>query len=103
MLILCCISLPVSAIEDGKVEIDEESKNFCLDPQSAIDNENLARRNPNDDELIKIIALRAGLCDLIGKEIIDLDFAIDLFNREYTKLFFKSLQEEQTSNSKIGA
>jgi len=103
ILVLCCISLPVSAIEDGKVEIDEESKNFCLDKQSAIDNEDLARKSPYDDSLIKIVALRAGLCELIDKDIIDLDFAIDIFNIEHNKLFLKRLQEEQTSNPKIGA
>jgi len=32
---------------------------------------------------VKLVALRAGLCDLISKEIIDLDFAIDLFNAEH--------------------
>ena len=63
-LLLFSISLPVYAIEDGKVEIDEESVNFCLDRQATINNENLARKNPYDELLVKIVALRSGLCDL---------------------------------------
>ena len=100
-ILLFFISLPLYAIDDGKPETDEESQNFCLNKQSAIDNENLARNNPYDDLLIKVVALRAGLCDLIDKEIIDLDFAIDLFNNEYGRAFMKRIQEEQNSNREI--
>lgn len=101
ILLLFIISLPVSAIEDGKVWVEKESQNFCLDKQSAIDNEELAKENPNDQRLVKLVALRAGLCNLIGKGIVDLDFAIDLFNNEYDRQVMKRVQEEQTSNRMI--
>ena len=81
----------------------KESTNFCLDKQSAIDNEALARKHPTDEKIIKLVALRSGLCDLISKQIIDLDFAIDVFNAEHQTNIMKRLQEEQTSNRDIGA
>jgi len=102
-ILLLLISFPVYAIEDGKVWEEKESANFCLDPQNAISNEKLAKEHPNDELLVKIVALRAGLCDLISKEIIDLDFAIDVFNHEYDRTIMKRLEEEQTSNKKKGA
>lgn len=81
----------------------EESENFCLDEQYANNNEELARKHPNDEIIIKLVALRAGLCDLIEKKIIDLNFAIDLFNAEHQKGIYKRIEEEQTSNRESGA
>jgi len=46
---------------------------------------------------------RAGLCDLLAKKIIDLDFAIDLFNGEHAHGIQKRIEEEQTSQKEIGA
>ena len=51
---------------------------------------------------VKLVALRSGLCDLISKEIIDLDFAIDLFNTEHDTNIMKRLQEEKEANQQIG-
>jgi hypothetical protein len=103
IIFLLVISLPVYAIEDGKVLIEKEPENFCLDKQSAIDNENLARKNADDDLLVKVVALRAGLCDLIDKKIIGLDFAIDLFDNEHSKLIRRRIEEDQSINWEIGA
>lgn len=77
----------------------DESENFCLDKQTAIDNENLARKHPNDPRFIYLIALRSGLCDLLSKEIIDLDFAIDLFRMEKHKQIMERFEEEQLIDS----
>ena len=81
----------------------EETKNFCLDQQAAFDNEELARKHPNDKIIFRLVAMRAGLCDLIDKNIVDLDFAIDLFNIEHQKGLYKRIEEEQTSNRGTGA
>ncbi len=69
----------------------------------AIDNEELARKHPDDEIIVKLVALRAGLCDLIEKRIVDLDFAIDLFNAEHSKGGYKQIEEEQTGNRGSGA
>ena len=53
--------------------------------------------------MVKLVALRSGLCDLISKKIIDLDFAIDLFNTEHDANIMKRLQEDKEANKQIGA
>ena len=81
----------------------EESKNFCLDKQAALGNEELARKHPNDEIIVRLVAMRAGLCELIEKNIVELDFAIDLFNIEHQKGLYKRIDEEQTSTRETGA
>ncbi len=93
------LSLPVWAEESSP----EPSANICLDPQAAQNNEELARQHPQDETLIKLVAMRAGLCDLLAKKIIDFDFAIDLFNGEHAYGIQKRIEEEQTRQKKIGA
>ncbi|MDD5493565.1 MAG: hypothetical protein PHG36_02675 [Dehalococcoidia bacterium] len=82
---------------------DDLPKNFCLNHETAQQNETLARQHPTDDALIKLVALRAGLCDLLNKQIIDLDFAIDLFNAEHAHGIQQRLKEEQTNTREKGA
>jgi hypothetical protein len=98
-LLFMVLSLPVWAGESSP----ERSTNFCLDPKAARNNEELARKNPQDETLIKLVAMRAGLCDLLARKIIDLDFAIDLFNGEHAHGIQKRIEEEQTSKKEIGA
>jgi hypothetical protein len=98
ILFVMALSFPAWAEEPSS-----EAKNFCLDPQAAQKNEALARETPRDPILIRLVAMRAGLCDLLAKQIIDLDFAIDLFNAEHANSVQKRLQEEQTSKKEIGA
>jgi hypothetical protein len=93
------LSLPVWAEESSP----EPSANFCLDPQAAQNNEELARQHPQDETLIKLVVTQAGLCDLLAKKIIGLDFAIDLFNGEHAHGIQKRIEEEQTSQKEIGA
>jgi hypothetical protein len=95
-LLLMALSLPAWAE-------DEQSKNFCLDQKTVQNNEKLALDNPEDEAIIRLVALRAGLCGLIEKKIIDLDFAIDLFDGEYAKSIQKRIEQEQTGKQEIGA
>jgi hypothetical protein len=98
-LLFMVLSFPVWAEESSP----EPSTNFCLDPKAANNNEELARQHSQDETLIKLVAMRAGLCDLLAKQIIDLDFAIDLFNDEHAHGIQKRIEEEQTRQKEIGA
>jgi hypothetical protein len=98
--ILCVMALSFPAWAE---EPSDQSTNFCFDPKAAQKNEALARETPHDPILIRLVAMRAGLCDLIAKKIIDLDFAIDLFNGEHAHGIQKRIEEEQTSKKEIGA
>lgn len=81
----------------------EVEENHCLNPESARNNEQMARNNPNDPILIKLVALRAGLCDLVDKGIVDLEFAIGLFDFEKSKGVMKRLEEDVKNNIEHGA
>jgi hypothetical protein len=104
ILLLTIVSLSVHAgkLDDGKPYKEAEPVNFCLNPQDAIDNETLASKHPEDQQLIKLVALRAGLCELISKGIVKLEFAIDLFNFEHKQNIMKRMQEERESTPAIG-
>ncbi|MGJ0483771.1 MAG: hypothetical protein ACR65R_04450 [Methylomicrobium sp.] len=56
-LLFMVLSLPVWAEESSSAE---QSTNFCLDPKAAQNNEELARKNPRDETLIKLVAMRVG-------------------------------------------
>jgi len=100
LILLFVFSLPVYA---ESFEIPEEPTNFCLDKQNALDNEEIARKNPYDEDIIKVVALRTGLCDLLDKGLIELDFAITLFNETHSMILMKRIQKERTANEEIGA
>ena len=89
--------LPNSSFAMEEVAIEEEI-NFCLDTQAAIDNYALAEKHPEDPRLIRLVALRTGLCDLLAKEIIELEFAIDLFDQMQAFSVRDQLQDNMQDN-----
>ena len=101
ILLLLILPFQAYAIGDEKLWPKEGPKNFCLDPEAAKNNEDLARKHPTDERMIKLVALRAGLCQLIEKNIIGLDFAIDLFEYERNNHVLKRLQEQVTESRKL--
>ena len=81
----------------------EVEENYCLNKDMAKNNEGLARKNSEDPIIVKLVALRSGLCELVDKGIIDTEFAIDLFDAEKSKGFFKRLEEDVENNRELGA
>ena len=81
------ISLPTSLFAM------DEPTNFCLDKQASINNDVIAARKPNDPRIIRLVALRTGLCNLLAKRIIDLEFAIDLFNQMQSSSITEQVDE----------
>lgn len=77
----------------------EVEEDHCIDPDKAKNNEQLVRNNPNDPILVRLVALRAGLCDLVEKGIVDIEFAIDLFDAEKSKGILKRLEEDVAKNT----
>lgn len=98
---MLAIALPAHALEDAKLWPEDKPKNFCENQEKATANENLAKQHPTDERLIKLVALRAGLCDLLGKQIIELDLAIDVFEHERTNQMMKRVEEIQSSDHEI--
>jgi hypothetical protein len=57
------ISLPTSLFAM------DEPTNFCLDKQASIDNDAIAARKPNDPRIIRLVALRTGLCNFRAPDL----------------------------------
>lgn len=94
---LLLFSTQVWGLGDEKLWPEDKPKNFCLDPDSASQNDMLVRQHPNDPRIVKLVALRTGLCDLLEKNIVTLETAIDLFDVEKDQEVLKRLQEGQTA------
>ena len=80
---------------------EDTSKNFCLNKQAAIENEEFAMKYPEDEKVIMLVALRTGLCDLLAKEIIELDFAIGLYDEIETITTLERFQEGAQEKQEI--
>lgn len=71
LLFLIALSLPLSA---------QEPENYCLDPQTWVSWDEMAKKYPDDDPLQILHALRIGLCIKIEQGTITLQDATDLMN-----------------------
>lgn len=77
--------------------------NQCLDPQTAKDNEAVVRRNPMDEEIVRLVALHIGLCDLVDKGIITVKLATSMFNLEKGRGIKDKVIEERKVSGERGA
>jgi hypothetical protein len=63
----------------------QEEVNHCLNPQAAKENEAIVKLYPTDTTLIKLAAIRIGLCEFVDKGIIDVRTATEIFEVEQVK------------------
>ncbi len=54
---------------DEKLWPEDKPKYFCLDPSLETKNENLAKAHPEDERLVKLLALRSVLSNLVPKSV----------------------------------
>ncbi|MDD2725601.1 MAG: hypothetical protein PHH59_16495 [Methylovulum sp.] len=87
MVWLCVLSVPVSAEGDGA------TKNYCADPADKKEFEDLLGKNPTDKGIIRLFAIRQGLCDMIGKQQIPLETGMDLWAIERQKTMLERTQQ----------
>ena len=91
----------ISNIACAEETASKEEVNYCLDPETAQENEKQARSKPDDKVLSKLIALRTGLCDLVDKNIITVREATDIFEVERVKSMTKRWKEEIENSTEI--
>lgn len=72
----------------------KEEINHCLDQQSAAENESLVRKYPADTTLVRLAAIRIGLCDFVDKGIITVRKATEIFELEKVKGITKKWKDE---------
>ena len=87
MILLCVLSMSVSADGSGA------TNNYCADPANKKEFEDLLGKNPTDKGIIRLFAIRQGLCDMIGKQQIPLETGIDLWAIERQKIMLERTQQ----------
>ncbi len=64
---------------------DPEPAHFCADPATNREWAELLAQNPEDRIVVRLYALRVGLCTMIDQNLIDVDQAITWFEQERSK------------------
>ncbi len=73
-----------------------EPKNYCNDPKTWAIFENLCAKNPDDEAVQALHALRIGLCKKVEDGSITLPLAVDIFDRVHQiVLEMKKVGEEE--------
>ncbi|MFZ2450467.1 MAG: hypothetical protein WAW36_08110 [Methylovulum miyakonense] len=81
IVLLCGLPMPGSA--------NGTTKNYCNDQANKKEFEDLLRKNPTDTGVIRLFAMRQGLCEMIGKQQIPLATGIDLWAAERQKILLE--------------
>ena len=93
-------ALLVALFSISSPAFSDDLPNYCLDPQTNSEWAGLLSKNPNDDLVTKLFALRIGLCELVQRNIITLDRATDLFELERGKALKEREKELKLQNNK---
>lgn len=86
------------ATDDLKMK---EGVNYCHEKEAVDSVNGLLERNPKDPLIIRLVALRRGVCQLIDEQKISLDQGIDIFNGEKSRAVVERGREELTKAPKI--
>ncbi len=81
--LLCCLSLPAPA------QTITRPLNFCLNPSEQQEFADLLAKHPKDKGIIRLIAIRQGLCDMIGKHQIPLYVGLEMWAVERQKMLME--------------
>lgn len=85
--------LPLLTIaEDGQEA--PQSKNYCHAPENKQQFERMLAQFPNDPGIIKLYALREGLCAMIDKGQVSLETGIDIWDEERSKIVIDRSKDE---------
>jgi len=95
LLLLNLSALPSSVVGD-------EPANHCHKPEVAAQWEQLLANSPKDPIVVRLYALRKGLCHMIDEGLVDLDQAIDIFNPEHARGVMERLKEDSEKGRELG-
>lgn len=79
----------------------KEGENYCHNPESVSKNKALLGDHPDDPVIIRLIALRDGLCNMIDRKQITVEQGFDIFSDEKNKSIIQRSKEELTRSTKL--
>lgn len=81
----------------------EKPQNQCHNPSIWKDMKQLVIDKPEDPVIVRLYALRKGLCDMIDAKLISLDTGIELFEIEREKGIFERYKDENSAKRDLDA
>lgn len=88
IVLLCVVSLCVMAAKK------DAPKNYCQDPADNKEFDDLLSKYPTDTGIIRLFAMRQGLCEMIDKQQISLETGIELWAIERQKILTERTKKE---------
>jgi len=86
-LLLVASVLPISVV-------GQEVVNHCHKPDVDAQWEQLLANSPKDPIVIRLYALRVGLCRMADEGLVDFEQAIDIFNKEHARGVMERMEED---------
>ena len=77
-----------------------ESPNYCLDEDANREWEDIYNKNPNDNDIAKLFALRAGLCEMVRRKTLTIERATEIFEKERAKTVAEKKMERMMEKNK---
>jgi len=78
-----------------------EPSNYCKDPKSWVEWDDLVQKYPNDKDVQALHALRIGLCAKIEQGSITFDMANEIFNKAYEIVYRNAKSERERLKQKL--
>jgi hypothetical protein len=97
-LIIAAVLGLLSFVTCADEKKEEPTKNYCHDQSNKQEYENLLKKFPGDTGVIRLYALRDGLCGMIDAGKLKLEIGIDIFELERSKLVIERTKEELDNN-----
>ena len=80
-----------------------EADNYCHDKTALDEWQALLSKYPDDADIIKLYALRSGLCAMVERDQLALDRAIAIFEAERVRIITEKQWDRERLQSKHGA
>lgn len=89
----------IGSADDGKDA--QSTKNYCHSPENKKEFDDLLAKHSSDTGIIKLYALREGLCAMIDHGQITLDEGIDIWELERSKIVIERTNDELGTKQKL--
>ena len=77
-----------------------ESPNYCLDEEANKEWAQIYSENPNDNDIAKLFALRAGLCEMVRRKTLTIKRATEIFEKERARTVGEKKMEQMMERNK---
>lgn len=100
ILALCLIAQSVSA---DKPDPKQDPDNYCYQQKAWSDLDKLHQDAPNDNLVVRMYAMRKGICALIEEGKITRERGTEIFDLERSRTIIERQQDEARNRRNVGA